>query len=75
MSKCGDVLDEAIVERTKGSRRGNAIPEVVADAHSWPCEFRHVAIETQVVDARGGQRHVLAQLVATLGTGIVGALP
>jgi hypothetical protein len=63
-SKCRDVLDEAIVQWAKDRRRSDAVAEMIAQESAelaarlqpW-----HVAVKVQTVNARGGQRHVVAQ--------------
>src|SRR5437879_5156985 len=59
LGKCTGGLHEPIVKWTKGSRRGDPVADVVAqEGTQLPgrLEFRHVAVEVQTVNARGGHR-------------------
>lgn len=70
LGKCRDVLHEAIVKGAERGRRGNPIAEVVAQEGTQltaRLELGHVAVEVQTVNARSGQRDVVAQYRGDVG--------
>src|ERR1051326_8428286 len=69
-SEGADVLDEAIVPWAEGSRRSDAIAEMIAEKGaelSGRLEPGHIPVEIQAVNTRGGQRHLLAQYGGNAG--------
>ncbi len=70
LGKCGDRLDEAVVQRAEGGRRGDLIAEVIAQEGAQltgRLQPGHVAVEIQPVDTRGRQRDVVAQYRGDVG--------
>src|SRR6185437_10406215 len=59
-----------IVQWTKESWRGDAMPKVLTQKSAQLAtglQPGHVAVQVQAVDARGGQRHVVAQYGGNAG--------
>jgi hypothetical protein len=70
VGKCRDRLDGAVVQRAEGGWRGDPIAEVLAQEGAQltsRLQPGHVAIEIQTVNARGRQRHVVAQYGGDVG--------
>ena len=70
LRKGRDGLHEPIMKWAKRRWRGDPIAEVVAEETTYlttRLQPGHVAIEIQTVNARGGQRHVVAQYGGDVG--------
>ncbi|MBV9358558.1 MAG: hypothetical protein JO023_23860 [Chloroflexi bacterium] len=78
VGKLRHIVDEAVVQRTKRGRRGDAMAQVVTQERAQLAarlQSADVAIAVQAIDTRAGQRDVIGEYGGDVGAGHHRRLP